>query len=841
MSAGQVRAFAETRLKQLPLPVQRYMKAVVATGATLLVLHLLNFKFPPALLFLALLGTSIVAGRLSVRLPFEAGISALPVSYALDFASLLLVGPSATIFVAVAGAVSQCQLSVKARKPLYETLFTVAMLVIAVQSAGSAFILMQAPHSSRLTAMARPLVGAAAAYFFVYTFLAARAVALPSKQSTGALWKKDFLWTAPSYFVAAGAACLATWMLGLIGFWIVPLLLAPIYLTYSTYQVHVRRLEAERHGQSASDLHLATIEALAGAIDAKDQMTNSHILRVQFYAGGLADAVGIPADEVQAIKTAALLHDIGKLAIPEHILSKPGPLTPEEFQKVRIHPKVGAEIIAGVPFPYPVASLILNHHERWDGNGYPSGIAGEAIPIGARILSVVDYYDAVTSVRPYHSALSREGAVDLLKHEAGKALDPTLVALFIKNLPELAAGCEAAVSKRASPLESSSSASTDSEAAAADRRATAFHNIGLAHREIYALYEIAQSMGTSLGVSGTMELISSKLSKVIPWSGCALFLQQQDADVLRCRFAAGIDAPRLMDARVRVGKGLSGWVARNRRILVNVSPRVEFEAAGVEAESRLHSAIVCPLYLGDTFIGSLALFHTEANRYNDDHRRLITSVADQAGAVIQNSIVFEQAQEDSLTDPLTSLPNRRSLFSRLTHELARASRLDSKLTLIVLDIDEFKQINDTWGHHVGDECLREVGASLRGALRQYDMCVRFAGDEFVVVISDCGHDSAEGKRLELQEQINGIEVEVDVFSGKRIRLKASAGAAVFPHDGRTYEELLAQADRRMYQDKSMRRGLSASPMPQPEEWAEAAVVGSEALAGPYDPDGIRYD
>jgi diguanylate cyclase (GGDEF)-like protein len=247
------------------------------------------------------------------------------------------------------------------------------------------------------------------------------------------------------------------------------------------------------------------------------------------------------------------------------------------------------------------------------------------------------------------------------------------------------------------------------------------------------------------------------------------------------------------------------------------------------------------LYLGDTFIGSLALFHTEANRYNDDHRRLITSVADQAGAVIHNSIVFEQAQEDSLTDPLTSLPNRRSLYARVSHELARAQRLESELTMIVLDIDEFKRINDTWGHHVGDECLREVANVLRGALRQYDMCVRFAGDEFVVVISDCGRESAESKRLELQEHINGIEVEVEAYSGKRIQLKASAGAAVFPHDGRAYEELLAQADRRMYQDKSVRRGVLTGANPQQDEWVEAAVVGSEALAGPYDPDSVQYD
>src|SRR5499426_3171976 len=164
-----------------------------------------------------------------------------------------------------------------------------------------------------------------------------------------------------------------------------------------------------------------------------------HIRRVQLYAAELAKAAGLSEAEIQGVKTAALLHDIGKLAVPEHILSKPGPLTQEEFQKIRIHPQVGAEIIAAVPFPYPVAPLILSHHERWDGKGYPQGLSGADIPMGARILSVVDYFDAVTTERPYHKALSHESAIGLLKHEAGRALDPTLVEMFVTLLPSLVA------------------------------------------------------------------------------------------------------------------------------------------------------------------------------------------------------------------------------------------------------------------------------------------------------------------------------------------------------------------------------------------------------------------
>ena len=209
------------------------------------------------------------------------------------------------------------------------------------------------------------------------------------------------------------------------GYWMATLAAAPLYLTYRTYKVYLGRIQDQQnHVQQVSDLHLATIEALALAIDAKDQTAQSHIRRVQVYAAGLARALGMPENEIQGVKTAALLHDIGKLAVPEHILSKPGPLTQEEFQKIRIHPQVGAEIISGVPFPYPVAPLILSHHERWDGKGYPAGLKGEEIPLGARILTVVDYFDALMSERPYHKAMSVDAAVGPAAAGGGQGARP---------------------------------------------------------------------------------------------------------------------------------------------------------------------------------------------------------------------------------------------------------------------------------------------------------------------------------------------------------------------------------------------------------------------------------
>ena len=807
-------------MKSLPLAARLYVGAVVAAGGFLLAADFpLPQDFEQPVWFAVLFILSSVASAFKVSLPLAKSGSTMSVSYAVDFLSLLLLGPRQTMLVAVASAWSQCTFRMSEKNPIYRTLFSMACLTITVQVAGLVFAnLGGIPGHLRLSLneMAKPLVGAAFTYFLVNTVLVATAIALSTRQNVVQVWNENFLWSAPSYFVGAAAAGgVALVMNSASGYWVAPLGAAPLYLTYRTYKIYLGRIEDEqRHVQQMSDLHLATVEALALAIDAKDQTAQTHIRRVQSYAAGLARAVGMGENEVQGVRTAALLHDIGKLAVPEHILSKPGPLTQEEFQKIRVHPQVGAEIIAAVPFPYPVAPLILSHHERWDGKGYPSGLHGEEIPLGARILAVVDYYDALTSERPYHKAMTSEAALGLIRQEADKALDPDLVHRFIEMLPRLQAEAEAMPQTvRTLSLHPTQAEFGQPAAGFSHEQSTkknVFEDIALAHREIYALYEIAQAMGTSLGVADTMALISSKLSNLVPFSCCALFLHDEETETLQCRFATGTDAEIIQSLTVRNGQGLTGWVARNRRPLVNARPSADLEAAGLQSgATSLRSALVCPLVFNDRFIGTLAVYHIDAGCYSDDHRRLLDRVCEQAAAVIYNSTVFEQTQEDSLTDPLTGLPNTRFMFMHLTRELARAERLKAEVSLLVMDLDDFKQINDNHGHHVGDRALRELAAVLRAAIRPYDICVRYAGDEFIVVLSGCGAEEAESKRIEMQKAVD--EIVFEVRPGRRQPLGVSVGAAIFPHDGDTYETLLATADSRMYRDKTKRKQRPVGP------------------------------
>jgi diguanylate cyclase (GGDEF)-like protein/putative nucleotidyltransferase with HDIG domain len=806
-------------VRSLPIPARVYVCAVIAVGGALLVRFFpLTFEGQQLKLFLLLLVLSSVTSVFKVNLPLARRSSTMSVSYAVDFASLLLLGPNETMVVAAVSAFSQCTFRIKERNPIHRTFFSMACLVLTVQAAGFVYLWLggkPGPQPEEVS-LKWPLMGAATSYFLINTLTIATAIALSTRQSMLRVWNQNFLWSAPSYFVGAGAAALAAWIVRYSGDWFAPLAAAPLFLTYRSYKIYLGRIEDEqRHVREMADLHLATIEALALAIDAKDQTSQSHIRRVQLYAAAVARALGMSENDIQGVKTAALLHDIGKLAVPEHILSKPGPLTPEEFQKIRAHPKVGADIVSSVPFPYPVAPLILSHHERWDGKGYPTGLRGDEIPLGARILSVVDYFDALMAERPYHKAMTFDAAIGLLQQEAGRGLDPLVVAKFIELLPALqeeATTLEQVVRRPiADELPPTGQPATGLTPQPAKKNV--FEDIALAHREIYALYEIAQALGTSLGVADTMALISAKLSNLVPFSCAALFLHDEESDTLRCRFATGLDADIIQQITVHSGEGLTGWVARNRRPLVNARPSADLEAAGLShLTTGLQSALVCPLMFSERFIGTLSVYHTDAAFYRDDHRRLLDRVSEQAAAVINNSMLFEQTQEDSLTDPLTGLPNTRFLFMHLTRELSRAERLKSEVSLMVMDLDNFKDINDSHGHHVGDRALCEVARVLRAAIRPYDICVRYAGDEFIVVLSGCGADEAENKRQELQKGIDDVYFEAR--PGKRLPLGISIGAAVFPHDGESYEALLATADSKMYQDKASRKHRVSSTPPR---------------------------
>lgn len=545
--------------------------------------------------------------------------------------------------------------------------------------------------------------------------------------------------------------------------------------------------EQSHQARRAAQLRLSTIEALALAIDARDRTTHS-IRREQTYAEALARSLGLSEHDTEAVRTAALLHDVGKLAVPDHILTKPGPLTADELQKVRIHPQVGADIVAGIPFPYAVAPLVLCHHEHFDGSGYPNGLKGHDIPVGARILSVVDYFEALTSERPFHPPMPYDEAVRVLWHEAGRALDPAIVARFVELLPTLTLAERGAVSP-------------DTTVAAPGR--DVLRDIGQAHREIHSLYELARTMGTALGVAETMEVVAAGLHPLVPFTDCALFLWDREARTARCRWSRGPRSPNLTLVSLGTGEGTVGRAIDSGKPVVTGDVSHDFRAASPGDSVRPRSALACPLIAGDSPVGAIVFYDDRPDAFSDDHVRLAREIAAQAAAVLANALVFEQTQEASVTDPLTELPNTRFIHAHMNRELARAGRNNASASVLLIDCDELKVVNDTYGHQVGDQVLCEVAGILRNAIRPYDACARYGGDEFVVALADCGLQEAETKGRELQQAIEAHALVTP--RGARLRCSISFGAAAFPADGASYQTLLAAADSRMYEDKEARR------------------------------------
>jgi diguanylate cyclase (GGDEF)-like protein/putative nucleotidyltransferase with HDIG domain len=611
---------------------------------------------------------------------------------------------------------------------------------------------------------------------------------------------------------AAAAATVAAeiWLRPAAAFLFAPLLVSGAALGFA-YWSYVRDRASEaaraREMERSSALQMAAVEALALAIDARDRSSRSSLQREQRDAAALARACGLPAEEVECVSTAALLHDIGKLAVPDHILIKRGPLTEDERSKMRTHAGAGAAIIEQVPFPKPVASLIRSHHERWDGNGYPDGLRGTEIPLGARILSVVDYFAAITSDRAFNQAMPFDEAVNVLWQEAGNALDPAVVSRYVNLLPSLREADEQARLTEAPDAEARRS-DRGGALPAAGRRPTppsaVLDGIGGASQELGALYEMAEVMGTSLGVADTMSGLTSKLDRLVPFTTIALFLHDRTNGVSRCRFAAGPGHKAFPGVLVTDGEGLVGAAVASGECIVNGDPAADLDVRRADlAEAALQSALVCPLVMDGHVKGALALYQAVPGGFTDEHRRLVSRVSGQIAAVVNNAVVFEQTREDAVTDPLTGLPNTRFLYAHAGRELARAARLKSSVTVMLLDLDNLKPINDTFGHQAGNRALCAVASVLRGAIRPYDICVRYGGDEFIILLSDFGADQADAKRLELQRALENTPFSVGDLL--RVRLTISIGTAVFPADGDSYETLLQVADRRMYDDKASRK------------------------------------
>ena len=576
----------------------------------------------------------------------------------------------------------------------------------------------------------------------------------------------------------------------------------------------VRRAEAEqrRHVEEMATIHMNTIESLAIAIDAKDQTTHGHVRRTQIYATQMGKLFKVSPKELQALHAGALLHDIGKLAVPEYILNKPGKLTEAEFAKMKIHPTVGGDILKRVNFPYPVEDIVRYHHEKWDGSGYPRGLKGESIPLVARIISVVDFYDATRCDRPYRKGMKREDSLHLLRGMVGSSFDPRVVETFIQNVEEFDRMIDSAdIQEQVSstPAMDMQTATKPDAGLASDvlgipEEHAGFRSISEAQREVFALHEIAQTIGSSLNLSDTVTLVANKLRSIVPFDTCVIFLVDDRSGKAAAVHAVGEEAQLFLRRRVTIGDGITGWVIANSRSMCNANPELDMVGVPDEVVKRFRGILVSPLSREDGSFGAIALYSQSRTSYSSEHVRLLESVCQHAASALNNALTHEKTRESALVDPLTELPNARGFYMMLEQRIAECQRMNREaLSVICMDIDDFKVINNKYGHSIGDRLLASVSGVIRRELRQMDILTRYAGDEFVAIMPMASSKMAAS----ICERIrNAVEDQLfSVREGTMIGLGVSIGVACFPDDGETSEELLTASARRMQHDKNSRK------------------------------------
>ncbi|QOY91031.1 diguanylate cyclase [Paludibaculum fermentans] len=789
-----------------------YIGAVLAAGCVVIVQALATWQ-PDNLIRLAVyVAITLVASGMKLRLPGVTGTISLHFLFLLigivnrALPEVLIAGAGATLV--------QCFWNAKKRPTAIQLAFNVCATAVAVGATDFIYHL-EAFQDPNLWAVR--LGSTSVVFFFANTAPVALVIGLTEQRSPASIWRECYFWCFPYYLVGATLAASFGFLSRSMGEFTALLGLPVVYVVFRAYGLYLEKLEAEKdHAKQMASLHLRTIEALALAIDAKDHSTHGHLHRVQIYSTELGREMGLGEPDLEALHAAALLHDIGKLAVPEHIISKPGKLTFEEFEKMKVHPEVGADILERVKFPYPVVPIVRSHHEKWDGTGYPYGLKGEEIPLAARILATVDCLDALASERQYRRALPLGEALKVVVSESGKSYDPQVVALLVQRMDEL----EAKVQRTArieeterDPVEASlepgetllDGQEVSGTAMVPNGRQQDFlASIAAARQEAQSLYELAQNLGNSLSLKETMSVMAGRLKRMVPYDGMAVYVRR--GDVLKPEYVGGEDSRIFGALAIPMGQGLSGWVAQNRKPILNGNPSVEPGYLNdPKVFSILNSALAVPLETAEGVMGVLALYKSGRDAFSKDHLRVLMAVSSKISIAVENAIKYKEAESSATTDYLTALPNARSLFVHLDQEMTRVAQSKAGLAVLVCDIDGFKQVNDLYGHLAGNEVLSRVAARFRAMCRDTDYVARMGGDEFVVVAPGLSAEAAVKKIVALDQATAAAGAEA--CGCKFIGL--SVGVSFFPADGQNAEELLAEADRRMYRAKQARKKLRA--------------------------------
>lgn len=808
-------------MNELPLKARIYLWAIfVATTAVTVsaacdpcpITSAQMWAMPIFIVLAVLAGSKKIA--LS-RVDKSSGSMSMSLGFTVTYAAMLFCGPLAGMLTGVVGCVSS---GIKGRSQTpVQILFNSSLAAIEIYVAGIIFL---ALHGNRLAVdpigSIPALIASVLVYFLVNTVGVSLIIAFATNQNPFQFWRQTFSWTAPSYFAGASISTLAVYICGTHILYFAIFLSPVLYLTYQSYSTYRARMEEQqKHVEELqarqvqlADLYLATIKSLALAIDAKDQYTHQHILRVQRYAVAIAIEMGLTGDELEGINTGALLHDIGKLGVPEYVLLKPGRLTDEEFAKIKKHPEIGAAILEPVEFPWPVLPVVKYHHEKWDGTGYPEGLKGENIPLSARILAVADVYDALTSSRSYRAAWDHERAMACIKKDAGTHFDVNVVDAFVKVIDRVLAEV-AAEQKDSTPagLVPAALDSARSYSASGSIPNSAVREIQQASADLWALYEVAQSLSCSLGLSETLDILCRKVEGIVLPGAACVFLLFEDTEMhgdMFARSATGANVEFFRGSRTLKQDGVSLTAARERRSYIGAydSDDLMITSSPVIWQP-LQSALIVPILHENSVLGTINLYHPQPNAFSEHDQHLLETIGERAAMAIYNGLMFDRTRSHAMTDPLTELYN----FRYLTQSVDAMCKEGQLFSLVCLDLDDFKPINDNFGHQKGDEVLRDLALILRSAVGDRDIVSRYGGDEFLIVLAGKSQTEAQGVAEQIQAIVTDYDPRLIHPTIGPLRIGASIGVSCYPADSDAGDctALLAAADSAMYRNKTERK------------------------------------
>lgn len=719
----------------LPERGRLFVVGTSAVGCVVIVLSAYEVwkeAFGPRWLVLAAL--TLLSGSATVKLPSVP--ATISISETFVFTSVLLFGPAAgATIVALDGLIISSWFA-RRRKELYRVLFNMAAPAMSIWVSAQVYFLF--PGINPLVTNATitidrilvPLVVFALLHFLLNSTLIAVAVGFETRRAIWHIWRKDFLWLSLNYFGGASVSALLVVYTREIDPAYLSVIVPLLLILYFTFKIPMARVEdANRHLTKVNSLYLSTIETLALAIDAKDQVTHGHIRRVQTFAVELARAIGIlDSEQLKAIEASALLHDMGKLAVPEHILNKPGKLTSAEFEKMKLHASIGADILSSIEFPYPVVPIVRHHHENWDGTGYPAGISGIDIPIGARILSVVDCFDALTSDRPYRPRLEISEATTILLARRGSMYDPLVVDTFVQLQPTLI-GNEVALDKALNV-----DSSPQLQLAPSETRAD-----GGAELQLFRLYELLTETADKPW-EDIADLFVHRLSRIIPFDASLIYIYERAEDELFCEYAYGVGVSPLRGRRVPLGLGLTGWVAAQKKAQLNSPGALDAHDSLTQRLSAYSTALVVPVTSRDALVGVVSLYRQSNEGFSLRHQELLVGLARHLGPILRRRR-FVGARREEPPTYLTATHLDKYLRSLQAHG-ARTVCL-----VLVRFLDE------------GDKCnVRDTLISIYGILREGDLTFVCDESTFVCLLADSSDDSAAAVEVRLTVALPKVRV-----------------------------------------------------------------------------------